>query len=91
MPVHPVKFVLNILLQFIIESLTITVFGGAIGVFLGIFLANAISSYAKWQTVISYTAILYAIGVSTLTGLIFGLYPAGKAASTDPITALKVE
>ena len=82
---------LNILLQFIIESLAITILGGAIGVFLGVFLANAISSYAKWQTVISYTAIIYAIGVSTLTGLIFGLYPASKAASTDPITALKTE
>ncbi len=81
----------NILFQFIIESLIITMMGGAIGVGLGILLAGVISQYAKWQTVISYTAIIYAIGVSTLVGVVFGLYPAWKAASTDPIRALKYE
>ena len=81
----------NILFQFIIESLIICLMGGLIGIVLGVLLASTISNYAKWQTVISYTAIIYAIGVSTLTGVVFGLYPAWKAASTNPITALKSE
>jgi len=81
----------NILSQFIIESLVICLIGGLIGIALGVILASVISNYAKWETVISYTAIVYAIGVSTMTGLVFGLYPAWKAASTNPITALKSE
>ncbi len=81
----------NILIQFVIESLIITMIGGAIGVLLGIILSWTISYYAKWPTVISYSAIVYAVLVSVSVGVIFGLYPAWKAASTDPIKALKFE
>lgn len=82
---------LNILIQFMMESLIITLCGGLMGVALGFLLAKSISAYAHWQTVISYTAVFYALGVATSVGVIFGLYPAWKAASVDPIRALKYE
>ncbi len=81
----------NILSQFLTESLIITMTGGALGVVLGALLAKAISLYAGWQTVIAVNAVLSAVGVSTFCGIIFGIYPAWKAAATDPIKALKYD
>ncbi len=81
----------NILAQFLTESLIITLIGGMLGCLLGIALAWFISYYAGWQTVISYSAVFSAIFVSMSTGIIFGIYPAWKAASVDPIKALKYE
>ncbi|MDR3589299.1 MAG: ABC transporter permease [Negativicutes bacterium] len=81
----------NILLQFLIEAIVIGVTGGLIGIFMGVGGAQIISRVTGWATVISGTAIIASFGVSVLTGLFFGLYPARKAALLDPIDALRYE
>ncbi|MCX7017147.1 MAG: ABC transporter permease [Candidatus Sumerlaeota bacterium] len=81
----------DILSQFIIESLVLSIAGGILGVGLGFLLAHVISAYMRWNTPISVPAIIVSFSVSALTGLIFGLYPAMKAAQLDPIEALRYE
>jgi putative ABC transport system permease protein len=81
----------NILGQFLIEAIVISVTGGLIGIVLGVAGAQVISRFAGWTTVISSYAILAAFGVSVSVGLFFGLYPARKAALLDPIEALRYE
>ncbi len=81
----------DILSQFLIEAVTICLIGCFIGVFCGLALAKTISSYADWRTVISVFSIFLAVGVSAAVGIIFGYFPARKAASLDPIEALRYE
>lgn len=81
----------NILLQFLIEAVVISVTGGVIGICLGIGASYAISSVAGWKTIISSLAIVAAFGFSVMIGLFFGIYPARKAALLDPIDALRYE
>lgn len=75
--------------QFMLEALVITCVGGLIGILLGVGGARAISVYANWTTVVSVQAIVISFGVSALVGIVFGLYPAMRAASVDPIEALR--
>jgi len=81
----------NILLQFLVEAIVISVTGGLIGILLGVAGAHVISTVAGWNTVISPASIFLAFGVSVVIGLFFGLYPARKAALLDPIEALRYE
>lgn len=81
----------NILLQFLIEALVISVSGGIIGVLLGVGSAHIISLVAGWSTVVSWTATIAAFGISVIIGLFFGIYPARTAALLDPIDALRYE
>lgn len=81
----------NILQQFMIESMVIGIIGGAIGVVLGCAASMIISKVAGWNTVISVWAIVVAVVFSVGIGLIFGIYPARKAAIMDPIDALRYE
>jgi len=81
----------NILLQFLIEAIVIGVTGGLIGILLGLGASYLISSIFGWATVISGGTIALAFGFSVLIGVIFGLYPARKAARLDPIDALRYE
>jgi len=81
----------NILLQFMIESIVISVTGGLLGIGLGIIGAYVVSLVAGWNTVISSVAIIAAFSVSVMIGLFFGIYPARKAALLDPIDALRYE
>ncbi len=77
--------------QFVFEAMMISVSGGIIGVVLGISLAYLISYVAEIPTVISFMSIVLSFGVAATVGLIFGIAPARKAASQDPITSLRYE
>ncbi|MCX6998904.1 MAG: ABC transporter permease [Candidatus Sumerlaeota bacterium] len=81
----------HILLQFLIESLTLSLVGGFIGIFAGVGMAKAIALYAQWKTPISILSIIVSFSVAAITGLGFGLYPSMKAAHLDPIEALRYE
>lgn len=81
----------NILMQFLIEAIVISVAGGLVGIGLGVASAKIVSMIAGWNTVISVLAIGAAFGVSVMIGLFFGIYPARKAALLDPIDALRFE
>ena len=81
----------DILTQFLIESVVMTLIGGIVGIILGISGAFAISLVAGIPLVISISPILIAVGVSTLVGVVFGLYPARRAAKLSPIDALRYE
>ncbi len=81
----------DILTQFLIEAVVMTVFGGIIGIILGISGAFVVSSLVGIPFVVSPVAILLAVGVSSLVGIAFGLYPARKAARLSPIDALRYE
>jgi len=81
----------DILLQFIVEAITLSLLGGAIGIVLGIATASLVSSQLGWNTLVSTESIVTAFGVSALIGVFFGFYPARKAARLDPIDALRYE
>jgi putative ABC transport system permease protein len=81
----------DILMQFLIEAIVMTLFGGIIGILLGIAGAFVASTAVHIPFVISIPAVLIAVGVSTLVGLVFGLYPAKRAAKLSPIDALRYE
>ena len=81
----------SILLQFLIESMVIGVVGGSLGILLGIGASYAISYFSGWETYIAPWSMLLAFSFSVSIGLVFGLYPARKAALLDPIEALRYE
>jgi putative ABC transport system permease protein len=81
----------DILTQFLIEAVTLSLIGGLIGVVLGLAISMTISSIAGWPTQIGAGAMLVAFTFSGLVGIGFGYYPARKAAFLDPIEALRYE
>ncbi len=81
----------DILRQFLIESIVICLVGGIIGVFAGHAFSLLMSHVMGWPVAVSYVAIVISFGVSALVGIIFGYYPAWKAARLDPIEALRYE
>ena len=81
----------NVMLQFLIESTMISVIGGIIGIFVGVGLAQAISKFGNFTTVISIISIVASFGFSLFVGIVFGMLPARKAARLDPIDALRYE
>ena len=82
---------MDITKQFLLEALVITLLGGLMGVALGVGSARAISEYAGWKTIVNTQAIALSLGVACGVGVIFGIYPAARAAMVDPITALRYE
>ncbi len=81
----------DILLQFLVESIALSISGGLVGIMLGMFFSYALSAWAQWNTMISLSSIFMSFGFATAVGLFFGIYPARKAASLDPIIALRYE
>jgi putative ABC transport system permease protein len=81
----------HILMQFLIEAVTLSVTGGLIGIGIGIIGARLTTIVAGWPTIISADSILTAFIFSAGVGLFFGLYPANKAARLNPIEALRYE
>lgn len=81
----------DVTMQFLIETLLMTVGGGIAGIAIGAVVSVAISAYAGWSTHVSVTAILLGFVVSFLVGLVFGLYPAMKAAALQPVDAMRYE
>jgi putative ABC transport system permease protein len=81
----------DVLLQFLVEAIVISLFGGLIGIGLGFALSMGIERFAQWPTSIPADWIAVAFGVAAATGVFFGFYPARKAARLDPIEALRFE
>ena len=81
----------DILLQFLIESVLISITGGILGVFIGLGATFAIKQFAGWPVSITMSSIVISFAVCTITGVFFGWYPARKAAQYDPINALRYE
>ncbi|HYG03315.1 MAG TPA: ABC transporter permease [Chryseosolibacter sp.] len=81
----------DVVQQFLFEAIMISVSGGLIGVVLGVSMAFIVSEVAGIQTIISFSSIVLSFGVAATVGLIFGIAPARKAASQDPITSLRYE
>ena len=77
--------------QFLIESIVLSLTGGTIGIILGIVLSLAIPAMLGWPTLVSMMAIVGSVLFSVAVGIFFGYYPARKAASLDPIEALRYE
>ena len=81
----------HIVMQFLIEAMTLSVVGGAVGIILGIVGAKLTTVIAGWPTIISGNVVTIAFFFSLVVGLFFGLYPANKAARLNPIEALRYE
>jgi len=81
----------DILTQFLIEALALSIAGGAVGIALGIAASRILAWKAQWPVLLSPDAILLAFGFSAAIGVFFGFYPARKAAQLDPIEALRYE
>ena len=81
----------DVLLQFLVEAVVLSLFGGTIGIGLGFALSKGVTLWMSWPTAVSPQAVLVAFGFAAITGVFFGFYPAQKAAALDPIDALRFE
>jgi putative ABC transport system permease protein len=81
----------DVLLQFLVEAVVLSLFGGSIGIALGFALSQGVTFWMQWPTAVSPQAVLLAFGFAAMTGVFFGFYPARKAAALDPIDALRFE
>jgi putative ABC transport system permease protein len=81
----------DVLLQFLVEAVVLSLFGGGIGIALGFGVARGVTFFQGWPTAVSANAVAVAFGFAAITGVFFGFYPARKAAALDPIDALRFE
>jgi putative ABC transport system permease protein len=81
----------DILTQFLVEAVTLSLIGGLVGIALGVGGSSAISYFADWRTVLALNSVVVAFGFAAAIGIFFGFYPARKASRLDPIEALRYE
>jgi putative ABC transport system permease protein len=81
----------DIIRQFVVEAILISFVGGSFGIVFGMVMSRAIAWLAGWSTIVTVTSILLAFIVSITVGLVFGIYPAVKAARLDPVEAIRYE
>ena len=81
----------DILYQFLIEAVLISITGGIIGVCLGVLTSKLVTIFLSWPTFITESSIIVSFIVCAVTGVFFGYYPALKASKLDPIEALRYE
>lgn len=81
----------DVLFQFLVEAVVLSLLGGAIGIALGLGLSRGITQFLEWPTTVSLDAVIVAFGFAFITGIFFGFYPARKAAQLDPIESLRFE
>jgi len=81
----------DVLLQFLVEALTLGVIGGVLGIIAGFLAALVITFALEWQATVSFTAVALAFGIAAATGVFFGFYPAHRASKLNPIEALRFE
>jgi putative ABC transport system permease protein len=81
----------DVLLQFLVEAVVLSVFGGSIGIALGLGMSQGVTAWMSWPTKVSPEAVAVAFVFAAVTGVFFGFYPARKAAALDPIDALRFE
>ena len=81
----------DILMQFLIEAIMISITGGILGVLLGLLASKLITVFLSWPTLVSESSIVLSFVVCAITGIFFGYYPAQKASRLDPIDALRYE
>jgi putative ABC transport system permease protein len=79
----------DVLAQFLSEAIVLSLFGGVLGVVIGVSVAAVVQSKAGWEILIPVSAIVVAVGFSALIGIFFGIYPAFRASRLDPIDALR--
>ena len=81
----------QIIVQFLIETLVLSTVGGAVGIVVGLLIPALITHVAGMPTIITLSSLVLAVGISMTVGIVFGLYPAARAANLDPIVALRHE
>ena len=79
----------DIVVQFVIEAIVLCLIGGGTGVIFGAGVAAIVCSILKWKFIITLFIVMGAMGISTIIGLIFGIYPAWKASRMMPVEALR--